>query len=567
MNIAYRHIARITFAALALVAITACGGGNSSPSSSPPPPPPPAMYSIGGTVSGLDAGQSVVLQLNGGNDQTVSTNIAFTFTTKAISGGAYAVTVVGFPVGKTCTVTGGSGTASANVTGVAVACVTIPTFSIGGSVSGLVGRGLALRLFVKMQYGAPPGELLEISGNGAFTFHSTPAQGVSSGLEVRVESQPTLPTQRCVVRNRFLVLTTTNFAEVDVACGEFSYVTNAAADTLSAFFIDARTGAMAAVGAPVAVGMTPNTIVSTTDKKYLYVANSGSNDVSALAVDASSGALTAVPGSPFATGTSPKSVAVYTDWSTDARHTSFSLHSFLYVANAGSDNLSAYVINLRTGVPTPVSPASYLAGTGPSAMAIHPIGPFLYAANTGGSNDISAFSIDGLTGTLVPISGSPYLSGSKVSSLTFGGGGTFLYAADASGSTAAIYGFSVDPYGSATGGALSKLAGFPYPLTSCTFVVADQTGAYLYATAGTGLFGYGIDQKTGGLTPLPGFPMGVSATATSISVDPTNQFLYIANGSAGTVIGFQLNAATGALSPMPSSPFAASKSADFIATF
>lgn len=35
----------------------------------------------------------------------------------------------------------------------------------------------------------------------------------------------------------------------------------------------------------------------------VYVANAGSNSVSAYTVNASSGALTAVPGSPFPTGT------------------------------------------------------------------------------------------------------------------------------------------------------------------------------------------------------------------------------------------------------------------------
>ena len=118
MTLQIRNVVRITFLSIALVAVTACGGGGSTP-----PPPPPAMYSIGGKVSGLDAGQSVVLQLNGGNDLTVSSNAAFTFASKIASDVAYAVTVAGDPAGKTCTVNGGVGTASANVTGVVVTCV------------------------------------------------------------------------------------------------------------------------------------------------------------------------------------------------------------------------------------------------------------------------------------------------------------------------------------------------------------------------------------------------------------------------------------------------------------
>ena len=81
------------------------------------------------------------------------------------------------------------------------------------------------------------------------------------------------------------------------------------------------------------------------------------------------------------------------------------------------------------------------------------------------------------------------------------------------------------------------------------------------------MLGYSIDRQTGALNPVPGFPVAVGANADSVSIDPTNQFLYVRNGSAGTVIGFELNAATGELTPMPGSPFAVGKSADFFATF
>ena len=76
-----------------------------------------------------------------------------------------------------------------------------------------------------------------------------------------------------------------------------------------------------------------------------------------------------------------------------------------------------------------------------------------------------------------------------------------------------------------------------------------------------------IDVNTGALSPLAGFPFAVDANATSIGIDPTNQFLYVSNGGAGTVTGFNLNAATGALAPMSGSPFAVGASASLIATF
>ena len=103
-------------AILLLVAVAAdypagsggAGGGTGGP------------YTIGGNVAGLAAGESVVLQNNGKDNLTVSANVAFTFPTTIASGGMYAVTVFSAPANpaQTCIVTAGSGTATANVTGV-----------------------------------------------------------------------------------------------------------------------------------------------------------------------------------------------------------------------------------------------------------------------------------------------------------------------------------------------------------------------------------------------------------------------------------------------------------------
>ena len=83
-----------------------------------------------------------MLQDNGGDDLSVSANGAFTFATKLAGGAAYNVTVKTNPSGQTCTVANGSGTiAAADVTNVAVSCASSPTYSVGGSTSGLCGDG------------------------------------------------------------------------------------------------------------------------------------------------------------------------------------------------------------------------------------------------------------------------------------------------------------------------------------------------------------------------------------------------------------------------------------------
>ena len=98
-------------------------------------------------------------------------------------------------------------------------------------------------------------------------------------------------------------------------------------------------------------------------------------------------------------------------------------------------------------------------------------------------------------------------------------------------------------------------------------MATDLTGAYLYVTTGANIVGYAIDATTGALTALPGFPVAAGANAYSVSIDPTNQFLYVANDGAANISGFKLDALTGALTPMAGSPFPAGNHPEFIATF
>ena len=91
--------------------------------------PPAALYTVGGSITGL-TGTGLVLQNNGGDDFSASVNGPFTFATPVAGGppysGQYSVSVLTQPSGQNCTVQNGSGTASANVTNVAVSCVDLP---------------------------------------------------------------------------------------------------------------------------------------------------------------------------------------------------------------------------------------------------------------------------------------------------------------------------------------------------------------------------------------------------------------------------------------------------------
>jgi hypothetical protein len=99
----------------------------------------PAAFTIGGTISGLSG--TVVLQNNGGDNLSQSTNGGFTFAGTVSSGSAYNVTVLTQPAGQTCTVSNASGTATASVSNVSVVCSTTAfTLSVTTAGSGSVSR-------------------------------------------------------------------------------------------------------------------------------------------------------------------------------------------------------------------------------------------------------------------------------------------------------------------------------------------------------------------------------------------------------------------------------------------
>jgi hypothetical protein len=176
---------------------------------------------IGGTLTGLATGASVILQDNGGDSLTLTANGAFTFKT-AVTGptDAYKVTVNTQPTNpnQICTVTNGSGTATANVTTVTVDCVA--AFSIGGNVTGLVGTGFKLQ--------DQDGTILETlpisaaTGNQAFTFKSFVPTG--STYTVTISAQPSNPAQSCVVSPGTGTGTATaNVTSVAITCPAVTY--------------------------------------------------------------------------------------------------------------------------------------------------------------------------------------------------------------------------------------------------------------------------------------------------------------------------------------------------------
>ena len=101
-------------------------------------------YTVGGTVSGLTG--TVVLQDNGADDLSISSNGTFTFATEVAYGAAYNVTVKTQPSGQICTASTNTGTIpAADVTNVSVVCVSwTGTKQLGASGGTTLAYGVAV---------------------------------------------------------------------------------------------------------------------------------------------------------------------------------------------------------------------------------------------------------------------------------------------------------------------------------------------------------------------------------------------------------------------------------------
>ena len=275
--------------------------------------------------------------------------------------------------------------------------------------------------------------------------------------------------------------------------------------------------------------------------KFAYAANNGSNNVSAYTINASTGALTPITNSPFNAGMFPVFV------------TRDPLGKFAYVANNGSNNVSAYTINASTGVLTPITGSPFAAGTAPNSVAVDASGRFVYVANQQ-SLDISAYTIDVNTGALTAIVGSPYSTGAKTEpyALTVDPTGQFVYVANDSisfGTNGSIFAYTID----VNTGALTAITGSPFtPVYGPSAVTVDPSGKFLYVTNSIGdpndytVSGFAINATTGGLTQAIN-PVIQSAIPVAITVDPSDRFVYVADIVANLLYIFSFDATNGDL--------------------
>jgi 6-phosphogluconolactonase (cycloisomerase 2 family) len=158
---------------------------------------------------------------------------------------------------------------------------------------------------------------------------------------------------------------------------------------------------VAVPGSPFNTGTDPIGLAIDPTGQYVYVANAVANTVTAFRIDPANGALNSIAGSPYGS-TTPLALAVD------------GTGKYLYVANHyANNNVSTYSIDPSTGALTSVPGSPFTAGVGPNDIEVDFSGKFVYVANaeTGLSGDVSVFGIDTASGSLAEVSGSPFAAG------------------------------------------------------------------------------------------------------------------------------------------------------------
>jgi 6-phosphogluconolactonase (cycloisomerase 2 family) len=286
----------------------------------------------------------------------------------------------------------------------------------------------------------PMGKFVYVANTGNSANGST---GLGSVTAYKVD--PAMGTLTEVVGSPFVTGSNPSSLTIDPS-GKFIYVTNRifyslytppSVDYVSTYAIDRTTGALSFVNSvPTKYGASSVTVEPL--DRFAYVANALSANISAYKIDAMTGALVingvigpdVVPYTPppplpgqvrIATpDTNPHPSSIAADLS----------GKFVYMADSNSINISEYSIDTTGGL---LSNTGVLQTTGLSySITTSPTNNFAYVAVVGNPSvqaSISAYKIDAATGALSAVTGSPFLMGLSLvpRSITIDSFGKFAY--------------------------------------------------------------------------------------------------------------------------------------------
>lgn len=316
---------------------------------------------------------------------------------------------------------------------------------------------------------------------------------------------------------------------------------------ITAFPFNSSTGALGtgfqAASAFTATDPLAN-MVSDPAGKFLFACGLGNSSTEAFSINAITGALATISSSTLPIqGFSGCTLSIHPTG------------KFLYIAT--STGVSAFTVNLATGVLSSVGGSPFSDGSALRESAIDPSGMFLYAISNTTLNTISVFTINSSSGSLTPAAGSPFqmLINGLAYSIVVHPSGKFLYVSFPQSEEIAAWSINTST------GAITVVPGSPFPSgvisgDAPNSLLVTPSGGFLYAlSGGATAFGFSVDANSGALSAINGSPFTLSSATDYFAIDPSGQFLYAAY--ANNVAGFDINASTGTLTAFTAPPVSA----------
>lgn len=495
---------------------------------------------------------------------------------------------------------GGGGGSTPTTTPLAAA------YTLGGAASGVSSTGL------KLQNNGGD-DLLVASGATSYAFSHSVIAG--DNYNITVLTHPSSPPQKCTVTAASGVMPSYNVINANVSCvpaytiggtitgatlatglvlqnnGGDNYLVPAGAITFE-FSSPLAEGdpynvtvltqphnpaqTCTTTGAPnPASGVVATTSISTTidcvasaglppADQFVYTANYGDATVSALL--STSGTLST--NNTRSAETNPSSIVV----------DPAGLH--VYETNFGANNIRVYGIDSLGALSVHIDADGSIinnqdaiaTGAGPIAISIHPSGKFAYAVNQI-SNSVSGYSIDPVSGALSRMDMNGSAVGTTIPTrrsplsiaITPDGGYAYVANADEADATICLTALgcgSVSAYRiDATTGVFTAITD---PATNKTYVDAgqtlfsitvDPTGQYAYVANGAGFYGsagngdvwvYSIDPGNGQLSHTAA-PVTAGDTPRAVTTDPSGTHAYVVNGGSNDISAYSIDSTNGAL--------------------
>ena len=298
---------------------------------------------------------------------------------------------------------------------------------------------------------------------------------------------------------------------------------------------------------------------------FMWVATQGDQKVRSYTIRQTNGTIAAIgsDGSPVATDVQPTAMIIAPDGKT------------MFIVNAGG-TVTAYTVN-SNGTLAAAGSGVNTNGENPVALAIDPAGKFLFVANQGTSGDVTSgtiavFAVSGTNLNLVSTFPTELLSdvgGSGPSAVAVSPVGSYLYVAnqfsnnveeftfDAAGALTLknSYTAGINP----TGLAFSRCAGVASNTATATCTVADDNTLFVSNSGSNNISIFSAciqitatcGAPDGRLAEIPsGSPVAAGVGPSTILINRGANFVYVVDRGSSQVSGYQYSPATGILSSL-----------------